>query len=579
MIAKRIMSPQGGSGYKRLAGYVLNVQQEHQGADPASWTRLNAYILDAAHGGEKVAWARVTNCQTDDPGWAVKEILATQAHNRRSRTDKSYHLVVSFPEGERPTRGQIEDIEDSLCAALGFAEHQRVSAVHQNTDNWHVHIAINKVHPRTFRNIEPFRDRYRLQEACAELEIRHGLTREPHTVEPWRDAAEKGRGTASIRGKAADFEAQQCAQSFLRWTRERAAAALLETRDSGKGWPELHRVAALYDLEFKPRGAGLAIGHRRDGRLHVKASDVDRGLSLRALTEALGPYEPPKAASNETLEVSYARPAVTGSLYDRFKQERDAVLAAREAARRALHERHLAYADKLKAYYRHRLREERRSLLQGFLKRDAVRHVVEQRAQDHAVRIRREAEERRKLRARYPIPNWQGFLETEAAQGNETALMVLRSREQRRSRIEAQLFGATDAAEAQAVIRRDLRPLVRRDGRLIYRVADGGVVSDERHNVRVSQVTTGAAFLALSLARERFGARPLVVRGTDDFRTQVATLAGIKGLDVAFADRVLERQRISAREEHMRGVDRDRVGVLSIYTKLYQTRDDQDHGR
>ncbi len=60
--------------------------------------------------------------------------------------------MVSFREGERPTREQLADIEDRLCGALGFAEHQRVSAVHQNTDNWHMHIAINKVHPRTPRS-------------------------------------------------------------------------------------------------------------------------------------------------------------------------------------------------------------------------------------------------------------------------------------------------------------------------------------------------------------------------------------------------------------------------------------------
>ena len=100
MIAKRIMAPKGGAGFGRLGAYVLNARA---GVDPASWTRLNAYILDSSHAGEKVAWARVTNCQTSDPGWAVKEILATQAHNTRSRSDKNYHLVVSFPEGERPT--------------------------------------------------------------------------------------------------------------------------------------------------------------------------------------------------------------------------------------------------------------------------------------------------------------------------------------------------------------------------------------------------------------------------------------------------------------------------------------------
>ena len=170
------------------------------GVDPASWSRLEAYVLDAAHHGEKVAWARVSNCRSEDPGWAVKEILATQARNTRSRSDKSYHLVVSFPEGEKPTREQIEDIEDRLCAAIGFAEHQRVSAVHQNTDNWHLHIAINKVHPVTFRNLEPFRDHFRLQEACAELEIKHGLTRDNHTLEKGRRRAGEGEQDARPRG-------------------------------------------------------------------------------------------------------------------------------------------------------------------------------------------------------------------------------------------------------------------------------------------------------------------------------------------------------------------------------------------
>lgn len=44
----------------------------------------------------------------------------------------------------------MEDIEVRRRGALGFAEHQRISAVHQNTENWHLHVAINKVHPGTF---------------------------------------------------------------------------------------------------------------------------------------------------------------------------------------------------------------------------------------------------------------------------------------------------------------------------------------------------------------------------------------------------------------------------------------------
>lgn len=573
MIAKRIMSPQGGAGYQRLAGYVLNVKREHQPADPASWTRLNAYILDTEHQGEKVAWAHATNCQTDDPGWAVKEILATQARNKRSRSDKSYHLVVSFPDGEKPTRAQIEDIEDRLCAALGYEEHQRVSAVHQNTDNWHVHIAISKVHPRTFRNIEPFRDHYRLQDACDDLEIRHGLTREPHTTEP-----EQGRGRGQkVRGRAADFEAQRGGRSFLRWVREEVTAALLAARDSGKGWHELHRVAARYDLEIKPRGAGLVIGHRSDSHLHIKASDADRGLSLKALTDALGPYERPGPAA-EPAQHGYARPARTGSLYEAFKQERDAASAAREAALKSLRQQHLAYSHRLKVYYRQRFRQERLTGLHGFLKRDSVQHIADQQAKDRGERVQREADERRQVRARHPIPLWQAYLETEAANGNEVALTALRERIQRRTRMEAQLLHAEDASEARQIVYQHLRPTVRRDGRVIYRVADGGAVSDDARAVRVTQVTAGAAFLALSLAADRFGNRPLVVQGTSEFRTQVATLAGIERLNVTFAEGALERQRVSARSDRANVAQQDHQGMHRIYDKT-DTVSERDHGR
>lgn len=551
MIAKRIMAPKGGAGFGRLGAYVLNARAE---VDPGSWTRLNAYILDSGHAGEKVAWARVTNCRSDDPGWAVKEILATQAHNTRSRSDKSYHLVVSFPEGEKPTRAQMEDIEDRLCEAIGFEAHQRVSAVHQNTDNWHLHVAINKVHPTTFRNLAPVRDHYRLQAACAELEILHGLTREPHTVDPRQ---ERDRQHPGVRGRAADFEAQHGGQSFVAWVQERAVAALLAARDSGKGWPELHRVAALHDLEIKPRGAGLVIGHRGDGRLHVKASGVDRGLSMAALTTALGAFQPPThEATAEAAQTRYAKPGRTGPLYETFQRERATAFAARDRAMQALRDRHVAYDHQLRTYHRERLRQERLSGLRGILRRDSFRHIAEQRRRDHADRKAREAEERRRVRAEHSIPTWQGFLEAEAAHGNEVALRTLRDRQRQRDRIEAALLAAVDAGEARHIVYQHLRPAIRRDGRVIYRLSDGGLVSDESRQVRVTQVTAGAAFLALTLASDRFGARPLKVEGTEAFRREVAERAGIAGLGVTFADAGLERQRRTVMATRANAIDR-----------------------
>jgi hypothetical protein len=89
-------------------------------------------------------------------------------------------------------------------------------------------------------------------------------------------------------------------------------------------------------------------------------------------------------------------------------------------------------------------------------------------------------------------------------------------------------------------------------------------VSDEARLVRVSEVIDGAAFFALSLASERFGARPLVVKGTAEFRSRVAMFAGQKELAVTFADPKLEAQRVIAAFERSKGIDhtQDRGSAL-----------------
>jgi len=438
MIAKRILSPKGGSGFQRLGAYVLNVRDQDKGADPASWQRLGAYILDANHTGEKVAWARVMNCASTDAGWAVKEIISTQARNTRSRRDKSYHLVVSFPEGERPTREQVEDIEDRLCDAIGLTRHQRVSAVHQNTDNWHLHIAISTVDPRTFRNVAPFRDHFRLQEACAELEIKHDLSVDNHTTQ--RDAVQDRRNS-----RAADAATREGVPSFLAWVRQEAAPALLAARDAGQGWQGLHRVAATHGLVAKLRGAGLVIGHAKDGRLHIKASDVDRRLSLKALTDTLGVFEPAGlAAGAQQTGASYTR----GALYEAYKLEREAATQAKAAATLALREQHRAFAAALTAYYRTRMKAEQATGLRGHLRRESFQHIADKRRQDHAARVAREAEERRQVREAHRVPQWQEWLHANAAGGNVEAAAALRAQQPQGTQPDAQPAHTPDRTKA-----------------------------------------------------------------------------------------------------------------------------------
>ncbi len=162
----------------------------------------------------RVARVRVTGCRSADPDWAVREISATQAlAGRRSRAPKTYRLLVSFRPGERPGPAVLDDIEDTLVAAVGLAGHQRLSALHEDDGDdegggggrlW-LHVAVNKVHPRGFQTDTPFYDQRRLMAACGALEAKHGLVPDHHRggaadaepPEPVQAAGGPGEGEGS----------------------------------------------------------------------------------------------------------------------------------------------------------------------------------------------------------------------------------------------------------------------------------------------------------------------------------------------------------------------------------------------
>ena len=187
----------GNSSFKRLSDYITDAkrQADKQAADVKDWTGEEAeiwertvdYILNAANmprclpdcgqinnaprcsfdqgqtkGSERVGAIRITNCLTTDVGFAVQEIIATQSRNTRAKGNRTYHMVVSFPPGETPNDEQLRDIEDELAAAIGLSEHQRISAVHTDTDHLHVHVAINQIHPQKLTLIEPYYDKLKL---------------------------------------------------------------------------------------------------------------------------------------------------------------------------------------------------------------------------------------------------------------------------------------------------------------------------------------------------------------------------------------------------------------------------------
>ncbi len=193
MIAKQIPRKRGHrSDYARLSRYVVDARGR---VDPASWRRTANYILDTAQGGAKVGGVRITNCGTDDPAAATLAILNTQQANTTTKGDKCLHLVISFPHDERPARAILDIIEDEICAAIGLGDHQRISAVHNDTAHMHLHIALSRIHPVTLRAANPWQSKMRLMRACERLEQQFGLTATPHGLERTQSGRrERARG-------------------------------------------------------------------------------------------------------------------------------------------------------------------------------------------------------------------------------------------------------------------------------------------------------------------------------------------------------------------------------------------------
>lgn len=299
---------------------MIATRKRMNNTSQSSIRRLVAYLTNEQECQSRVLAVNITHCEAEDPAWAAMEMLAVQQQNHRAKADKTYHLVVSFREGEQPDPDVLTSIEERFCEALGFSEHQRVSVLHGDTENLHLHLAINKIHPEKLTIHEPYCDFKILAKTCLELEQTYALQVDNHI------AKQQGRHSAAI-----DMERASDMESLTGWIQRNCLPELQEATN----WKSLHAALGKHGLELKPRGNGFVLAS--DG-LHVKASSVDRGLSKNALEKRLGAFEPLAGNSASTPEKIYICKPMSSS-GEKLWQE-----YTEEEKRRQLHaERQSAY--------------------------------------------------------------------------------------------------------------------------------------------------------------------------------------------------------------------------------------------
>ena len=80
------------------------------------------------------------------------EVLASE--NTRCR-DPVFHFILSWRELERPTAAQADEAVKIALAELDLQDCQALWALQSDTENLHVHVAVNRIDPETGRAIQP----------------------------------------------------------------------------------------------------------------------------------------------------------------------------------------------------------------------------------------------------------------------------------------------------------------------------------------------------------------------------------------------------------------------------------------
>lgn len=311
MIASKIDNPKKSSGKAaRVAGVVDYITEPEN---------VNSI--------EKCIHSEAVNFLSSDLHSQKAEMTALAQEAVRSK-DPIDHWVLSWKENERPTPEQAREAAAIFIKQCGLEGHQYVYGLHDDTDNMHVHIAVNRVHPDTLKVVKINKgfDKEAGHQAIAIIEKKQGWSVEENARYRTNDHAELVIDPATKRpqiftagekqqeptGKARDMEIQTGQKSAQRVGIENAAPIIAQATS----WKELHAAMAEAGMQYQRKGSGAVV---QVGDEFVKASSITPKASLSALQKRFGPYQPPQEIKpneyhHHTVKAKEPYPAAFGKI-------------------------------------------------------------------------------------------------------------------------------------------------------------------------------------------------------------------------------------------------------------------------
>ena len=519
MIVKYIANPKTQSSKASRIGSLLDYIE----ADGRADARKAEYI--GASG----------NFYSDSQQGQRAEMVALAIEATRSK-DPVDHWLLSWKEGEQPTQEQCNEAVGILKRHLGMSSsHLAVFALHRNTENYHLHVVLNRVHPDTLRVEDKGWCIDKAHKAIAEIIRAQGWEAERNARYVADRSGQVTRASsvreAQPRAKARDHENATGEKSCERVAMEKAAPILR----NAKSWAQVHEGLAQVDMRYERKGSGAMLWV---GNQPLKASCIGREFTRSRMEERLGEFQSDSRANSIPLQPRTAeplRPDMPAS-WAEYRKTLGANRKQKDAAQVQQRMDHRAARDMQSAEFR----KERSALYQGGKwSGDALNVARSLLAADHAKRraelMERQKRGRASLRMRFGRrKTFEQFL---VEQGEQQLAEQWRYRDSETPG--TAILGDGDEIPHKRDIR-DFTAQVRQSAHSQLAEIHYSSLSDPSHvsftdrgrRIEVWQAQEEAAVLAaLQLGAQKWGT--LTITGPDEFKQLCSQLAEQHGFKIS----------------------------------------------
>ena len=467
------------------------------------------------------------------------------------------HFILSWRAEESPTNEQVDEAVNIALKELDLQDCQALWALQSDTENLHVHVAVNRISPETFRAIRPAGGwtKKALERAARKIEISQGWEIERsgrYEVNSSGQILEKKEiATPEISQIARDIEKHTGMESAERQIKQEAAKIL----ESASNWEELHRELAARGIEFERRGNGAVL---KLGDKAVKLSHISRQSSFSKLEQRLGKYH----ARGADVILQSPKSYVKQSAWEDYQAARHEYLESKASAMKKLKARQKRERENLFWVQKSRRQEVYSESWKGRGKElNQVRSILAFTSQRERLTLReRHKEEQQEMKAHFLV-RFPSFREWLSDQSREDLYHVYR--------YSGQLLLSPEQSGIQ--ITRPQRQIDLRDysarrgaGSSVLYCRTGLFTADfsdmgRRIILNKKKLTEESVAAALQLANQKWGATKIT--GNAEYRELCISAAVKYGLKLANSDLAVEVER---RRKNQRSITTAEIASLKL---------------